>query len=273
MAMKILFILLLALSLQAATPKTYSSIGDPVYQTVEPIRKFSSFITFKEDEVLFSDYVIEADKARDEGFWIDKYRLLREAKERSKKYLNSLRYLQQINRQISKIIKDTTLTAIKKHHAKTYYAIKKARHPVFRNDAELRRAAKRFETTLKRERKQRKVKQQKETKVFLRSYKNLKGSWTGVEHDGTAVEFKFTRNDTIEIIRKTPALKQSIIGLWRSDDSQMKINAKSITQQKASRVAHTRETSAVILYRIESISKKSLKLYDERRRYVLTLSR
>lgn len=268
---RFLFLLVSALSLYAATPKIYSTIGDPVYAAVGPTRQLSTFKTFKEDRALFSSFADQADTAKEEGFWLDKYRLLPEAKKRSQLYLKTLRHLQRINAQISKIVKDTTMAAIKKHHAKTYAAIKKTHHPVFHDDAELRRAATRFEQQLKREYRNAQKKKQRRYKAYLRSSKNLNGTWKGKTAEGK-VHFRFKGN-ALSITKISPKLTQRLQGKWQIKGNTLTIDLHSITNTRSDGIPHTRKSHVTLTMQIQKISKKSLLLFDTRRKETIHLLR
>ncbi len=268
---RLLTLLLLTLSLSAANPKIYSSIGDPVYAAIVPTKTLSTFKTFREDRELFSSFVAEADAAKKEGLWIDKYRLLPEAKARSQQYLKTLRRLQRIHAQISKIVKDATMTAIRKHHAKTYAAIKKTRHPVFRTDAELRRNAQRFEKQLKRERAAAKRKKERRYAAYLRSAKNLNGTWKGKSRNSKVV-FRFKGN-TVSIVKTSPKLQQTLRGKWRIKGDNMTIDLHSITNTRSDGIPHTRKSDVTLPMQIRKIGKRTLTLYDTRRKEEIALLR
>lgn len=271
--LRLLLIISMALSLHAATPKIFSSVGDPVYRSVDAVRILAGYKTFKSDRKLLSDYVTSAEAAMAEGYWLDKYRMLPEAKPRSKSYLDSLRHLQQINAQIGKLVKEATLRAISKHHAKTYYAIKKSRHPVLKEDAELHRAMKRFERTLEKERKQAARAKAAANAKFLRSYDNLKGVWGTTSASGEAVTFRFVDAKRIAIIRKAPDQIQTLEGRWESSEDAIRVTLDKITNQREDGIPHSRDASVTLTYRIDTIGKKALTLTDTRRKERLELAR
>lgn len=271
--LRLLLIISMVLSLHAATPKIFSSVGDPVYRSVHAVRILSGYKTFKSDRKLFSDYVASAEAAKKEGYWLDKYRMLPEAKSRSKSYLKQLRYLQQINAQIGKLVKEATLYAIKKHHVKTYYAIKKSRHPVLRADAQLRRAMNRFERTIKKERKQAARAKAAANAKFLRSYGNLKGVWGTTSDSGETVTFHFVDAKRITIIRKASGRIQTLEGRWESSEDAIRVKLNKITNQREGEIPHSRSASVTLTYRIVTVGKKALTLIDTRRKERLKLAR
>lgn len=270
--LRLLLIIAMVLSLHAATPKIYSSVGDPVYRSVHAVRILSGYKTFKSDRKLFSDYVASAEAAKKEGYWLDKYRMLPEAKSRSKSYLKQLRYLQQVNAQIGKLVKEATLHAIKKHHVKTYYAIKKSRHPVLRSDAQLRRAMQRFEQTLKKERKRAAQAKAAARAKYFRSYGNLKGVWSGTA-SGEKITFHFIDAKRIAITRKTQQRVQTLHGRWKSAQDAIRVKLDKITNQRAGEIPHSRSASLTLIYHIDTIGKKRMTLIDTRRKERLTLAR
>jgi hypothetical protein len=270
---RLMLFFILALTAQAATPKIFSSVGDPVYAAVAPVKMLSTYKTFKQDRTLFTSFVTQADAARKEGFWLDKYRLLPEAKRRSKAYLETLRQLQQINAQISKIVKETTLNSIKKHRTKTYYALKKSAHPVFRDDKELRQQMARFERRLTQEHKQQQQENAEQKAAVLRSFKNLKGTWQGMVNKGESIVYNFKTPNDITITKQPETLLQAIEGRWRIHNDTLTISLKTITNQKADGIPHTRDTSVKLVKKILSIGKEHLTLFDTRRRKTTELKR
>ncbi|GEM_PF-3236184 len=271
--MRFLLFLFLTLALHAAVPKTFSSIGTPVYTAVEPTRKLSRFKTFAGDRELFLSYVEKAEKAKKEGFWLDKYRLLPEAKKRSRAYLETLRYLEKVNAQISKIVKDATLKAIRKHYVKTYFAIKKTHHPVFRSDPDLRRAAARFERRLKREKHEAEQRKKQRHAAFVRSYRNLKGRWKGKSDRGEKTLFHFKSASLLVITHTTPQKTQTIEGRWKIRGDMLEIDCTRITNRKKGDVPHSRSTRAKLTMQLKKIGTRKLVVYDTRRRKEYVLAR
>ena len=271
--MRMLLLLLLTLAVYAGTPKIYSTVGDPVYGTVDAVETLSTYKTFQGDRELFLSFVRQADTAKEEGFWLDKYHLLPEAKARSKAYLKTLRKLKQLNAQISKIVKDATLDAIGKHHEKTYAAIKKSAHPVLKEDRELRQAMLRFERRLAGEHQQRQKEQAQKQADWLRSSENLKGAWRGTAADGDALVYRFSGKNRLVIVIQNTEQLQTLEGTWRIDSNMLRVALNRITNQRSDGVPHVRETDVRLSFEIRGIGKKSMDLFDTRRKSDVRLAR
>lgn len=268
-----MIVLLLTTITFAATPKIYASIGDQVYKSAGAVRTLSSYKTFKQDHKLFFDYAVEAEAARKEGLWLDKYRMLPEAKVRSRAYLELLRRLNQINKQIAKIVKETTLATIKKHHVNTYYAIKKSRHPILKEDPELRRAMKRFEQRLARENKKEKQEKAAKKATYMRSFNNLRGEWKTVKDAEESIHFSFKDKTHLQVTHAKGSRVKTLKGRWKSDPKHIIFDVKKITNRSVDGFPHTRKTSVVLRYTIVSVSTKKMTLFDTRRKKKIELRR
>lgn len=271
-----LFLLTMLLSsalLFAATPKIYASIGDPVYRSVDAVRTLSGYKTFRADSKRFFDYVLQAEAAKKEGFWLDTHRHSPEAKRRSKAYLELLRQLNLTNKQIEKIVKNTTLTAIKKHHVNTYYAIKKSKHPVLKSDAELRRAMNRFERRLAQERKQQQKAKAAKRAKYLRSYGNLKGEWQAKTDSGEKIRFTFVDKQHLRILHTKGTKTKRLEGRWSSSPGYIRFQVERITNIFADGIPHTRSSSVTLDFKIIAIGKTKMRLFDTRRKTEIALLR
>lgn len=270
---RILLILTIALSLYGKTPNIYSGIGDSVYGSVEAVRMYTTYSTFKNERALFSAYVREAMAAENEGFWLDKHRQAPQAKARSASYLQTLRGLEKRNRQIALIVKETTLDAIKKKHIKTYIALKEAQHPVFRTDNELRQAMAAFDRSIGQEADREKPLSPAEKKAYLRSNANLKGTWKGTEPSGTALRYHFTDPDRLEIVRGTKQKARHMEGEWKIEGDTMHLSVESITNHDTNGIPHTRSTKVPLTFDIREIGKNRMMLFDQRRKETIELHR
>jgi hypothetical protein len=268
-----LLTMLLSSALFAVTPKIYASIGDPVYRSVDAVRTLSGYKTFKTDGKRFFDYVLQAEAAKKEGFWLDTHRHSPETKRRSKAYLELLRRLNLTNKQIEKIVKNTTLTAIKKHHVNTYYAIKKSKHPALKSDAELRRAMSRFERRLAQERKQQQKAKAAEHARYLRSYGNLKGEWRAETASGEKIRFKFIDKKHLRVIHIKGTKTKRLEGRWSSTPGYIRFQVERITNIFADGIPHTRSSSVALDFKIITIGKTKMRLFDTRRKMEIALSR
>ena len=245
-------------------------MGDPIYATIVPTSKLASLEIFKEDRGLFGTYINKAQDTKKEGFWLDKYKHLPEAKERRKKYISTLRKLTDLNKQIAKIVKDTTLRIIKKNWRKTYYAIKRSGHPVLKTDTELRRASIQFEKKIKLESNKRKERQRQKKQAYYRSAKNLNGKWTGKAKNRN-VKFIFNKN-TLLCENISGDTIQTYKGKWHIEKNTLFFNVTKISRKAGSRPMHARDASATLKYEIVKIGKKELRLKD-RRNEVITLKK
>lgn len=268
-----LFLFFLTWTLHAQTPEIYSAIGDPVYQALEPTREYTTFKTFRNDRKLFSDFVKQADKAKKEGFWLDKNRHRPEIRSRTSAYLERIRRLAKTSHFISEIVKKETLEAIRKNHKKTYAAIRNANHPVFNNDRELKNACARFERKLRREKEAQKRKKAQRHAAYLRSFGNLKGSWHGTEPDGTKVTWNFIGKNSLDIVSRDEEMTLTIRGTWTIAEDLLTVRTEKITQQKEHYPDRSRESTVTMDYDLNGISEKSLKLYDTRRQIAFTLKK
>jgi len=244
----------------ASNPKTYASVGDPVYATIVPTGRLASLEIFKEDRELFGTYINRARDTKKEGFWLDKYKHLPEARERRKKYISTLRELAEQNKQIAKIVKDTALRIIKKGWRKTYYAIKRSKHPILKNDVELRRASLQFEKKIRAESNKRKERQRQKKQAYYRSAKNLNGKWKGSFKNRSA-EFIFNKKQLICKNRSGNTV-QTYEGRWHIKKNTLFFDIVKISRKAGNRPVHVRETSVTLKYMITKIGKKELNLKD-----------
>ena len=270
---RLLFFLSLTLTLQAATPKTYASIGDPVYRAVGPVGTLCTSKTFRKEQELFKSYVSEANAAEKEGLWLDTHLRSPEAKKRSGSYLKTLRHLQKVNAKITDIVRDKTMDAIEKHHTRTYFAINKSGYLALINDPELQRASQRFEKRLKAEQKRKKEQQIRAEADYLRSYGNLKGDWRSAPSSGKSVVYRFLDERHIVIVKQSSARTQTLEGTWRIDGDVMQIALETITNQKKGGIPHQRTAGVKLQMQIRAINKKKMTLFDTRRKILLTFLR
>ena len=274
MVKRLLFFLMLTLTLQAAMPKTYSSIGDPIYRAVGPVETLAAQKTFREEGELFSAYVREAKAAEQEGRWLDTHLRLPEAKARSASYLKTLRHLQKLNAQITGIVREKTMDAIRQHHSGTYFAIKKSGFTALITDPELQQASRRFENRLKTEQKRKAEQDARRKEDFLRTYGNLKGDWHSSSSPGNTIVYRFVDTRRIMIIKEREANTQTMEGTWRIDDDDvMHIALETITHQKTGGIPHQRTADVKLQMQIRDIGQKKMTLFDVRRKTLLVFLR
>ncbi len=271
--LRYLSLLLFSLLLFAGHPKIYSSIGNPLYNAIGPTKKLSTFVVFKDHRREFENFVKWAGDAKREGFWLDSHKGAPDFDARSKRYLKRLRNLQQYNSMISHYIKDETLTAIKKHHVRTFNTLTASAHPVFKRDKELAKACKRFKRQLKRERERAHKAKAKREAAYVRSYKNLKGRWKGTYESGEHTTFYFRNTHDIVITRTLKNRTQTLKGRWKIGHTVLNVSLTSITNKRQGEVAHTRASKANIVFDIKRIGRKRLVLFDRRNRQKLSLAR
>jgi hypothetical protein len=270
---RLLLFLSLTLALQAAMPKTYASIGDPVYRAVGPVETLTSFKTFQSERALFKGYIEEAARAAEEGRWLDTHRRLPGTKKRADAYLKTLRHLQQVKAQITEIVKNKMMHAIRKHQTRTYSAIKKSGYPALIGDAELRRASVRFEKRLRAEHRRERERQARAKEDFLRSYDNLKGEWSGRSASGKTVVYRFLDKRRIEIIKRNDTRTQTLEGTWRVNNDVLTVTLQSITNQRRGDIPHQRDADIKLQKQIRAVDTKKLTLFDTRRKTLLNLLR
>lgn len=273
MLKRLLFFLLLALTLQAAMPRTYSTVGDPLYRAVGPVGTLADFKAFGGERDIFVSFIRETKAAEKEGFWLDTHLRMPEAKARSKAYLKTLRHLQKVNAQIADIVREKTMEAIGKKHARTYFAIKKSGYLALIDDPELQRASRRYENRLKAEQKRKQEHRVRQEADFLRSYGNLKGEWFNHAASGKTTTYRFLDKERIVIIKQSKAKTQTMEGTWRIDDDVMHIALESITHQQTGGVPHRRAANVTLQMQIRAIGKEEMTLFDTRRKTLLTFLR
>ncbi|HHH73033.1 MAG TPA: hypothetical protein ENL04_04335 [Sulfuricurvum sp.] len=204
---------------------------------------------------------------------MDKYRMLPETKGRSKLYLELLRHLGVTNKQIAKIVKETMLRTIALHHINTYRAIKKSRHPVLRQDPELRHAMKQFEARLARERKKQKEEKAVKYASYLRSYGNLKGHWQTTADSNERISFVFSSKTHLRVTQTRNNRSSIFEGAWTSDQKHIIFNIAKTINQSENGTTHSRTTSVRLYYVINSIDRQNITLLDTRRNKKIELHR
>ena len=254
--------LILTSWLFAANPKTYASIGDPVYNSVAATSKLITVEKLTVDFNLIQKYIEEANQARKEGFWLDKYPYLPESETRRKAYIDTLRTLGGYNKQISKIVKDTMLKAIKSNDYTSYLQLKKSRYPVLTDDADLKREIKNYEAQVRQQTIAREKRHQQKKHKDLRSIGNLKGQWKSVSDQSTIIlNFENEKTLSHQSISENTAL--TLEGEWEINQEQLVIKVSSITRQRTDRPAHTRKSTIILTYTVMQISNETIILEDK----------
>lgn len=263
----LLFIwILLVLSLQAANPKLYAPIGNPLFDSLSYTKKISKLYAFERQKQQFNAYITQLQKAKTTGLRLDEYAKSQEINEYRDYYLSSLRKLEKLEIEINNIIKSTTLQAIQNKNTIRFYAIMETKHPFLQKDPTLNEAITRYQYTLKQQKaKALQAKQVAEQKrrqhrnAFLHSFANLKGVWQGIQDD-TTVKLHFLSKTNFIMEKQDDKHQQIIKGNYRLNNDVLNLTTSSITNINVQGTSHTRNRVVNIPFLIKTIDEKTLSL-------------
>jgi len=270
---RLLFILLIAVACDAGTPKTYASVGDPIYKAVKPARALSTSRYFSDEKEVFSDFISETAAAEKEGFWLDAHRMEPNVKERHDAYLAKLRNLKQQDAMLKSIVKTKMNRAIRTNQSGLYIAIKKSGYTELINDPQLNQQMTRYEERLKEEQKRKLAQNPKAYAKYLRSYENLNGEWHATSPTGKSIAYRFTEKDHIFIVKQDAKTVQTLEGTWYIDNNVLNVALASITNQSSDGTPHVRKTNVKLVMEIRSLDTKKMTLFDARRKTELSFLR
>jgi len=270
---RLLFILLIAVACEARTPKTYASVGDPIYQSVKPAHALRNNIYFSDEREVFNTFISETAAAEKEGFWLDAHRSEPDAKERHDAYLVKLRSLKRQDAMLKSIVKTKMNRAMRTNQSALYTTIKKSGYPELLNDPQLNRQMARYEEYLKEEQ-MRKLAQNTEAYArYLRSYENLNGEWQSTSPTGRSIVYRFSQKDRILILKQNAGTVQTLEGRWSAENDVLSVALSSITNRSSDGTPHVRKTNVKLRMEIRALDTGKMTLFDTRRKTELTFFR
>lgn len=268
-----LFVMMFFTAAAFAAPKIYSTLGDPLFATVSPTQTLANYQTFSHEAATFNAFVHDAQAAEKEGYWLDAHKASPDGKARAADYLKTLRELIKREKKISATIKTETMQVIEENKAGVYRAIRRTGHPIFRQDAQLRRAMSAYEGRLQVKEEKKVQKKKRARAKYLRSVNNLVGTWSGTTIKGRPVRYHFYGGSEITITRSTKRGLQMLKGTWKIDENTLTIDLETVTTTDSSGVEHSRDAKVTLLRTIKAIDSSRLRLYDAKRHEELLLVR
>ena len=267
---------LLTLGVSANTPKIFKAVGDPVYNEIPAVEKILKVSYFKEEKLLFKEFVTKAKAHEKLGLVYDTKRKNKTlSKEEQKAYLDTLRELTKQLENIHFTVHEALPVIIEKGYTKSFYQLKNSGLDVLSNNKRNIQMIKNYDQRLRRQKELAKInqdKREKERKVayhkMLRSAKNLDGTWKGKSNDGSKLLAVF-KAEELSLSYLTTQNTNVFLGTYSiGKEFLFTITKRELVKSKNT---HTRHINLKRNYTIKKITDSELTL--EYKDEIITLKR
>ena len=259
----LLLLLFILTNIYAAYPKTFSSMGTPLYKTLPAMNHIANSRSFNKENPRFLSFINKTYKTKKLGYWCDKNRKDPAVKEKTALYVKTLRALIKEELALEKIIIQKMNTVIDKNMSVTYAYLKRSKHEVFKTDRKLQAKMKKYDKKIKKYNKNKKKsqrtaakKKKSQNQKALRSSKNLNGLWMA---RGKKEEYKLKfKNTSFTMTSEDKTYRFEATGSYTIKGNALALTTTAVTQSKLGKNPHSRSTKLTQKYNVKKISKKQL---------------
>lgn len=257
MLFRLIRILLIAVTLSAATPKPFAAVGDPLYRSVDALKHLAGLHAFKPHAEEFDTLAAATEAAKQEGFALEK----RRDKEAADRYIARLRQLEKHHRHAAHLIKKIQLKVIAEDRSQRFRRIMGSEHPILSQDPTLRREISYYEKRLKR----RLQAEAAERQAYYKTAAHLNGLWASERQRWIFADKR------LSIVTVSKGKTRILEGSWAVRKQHLHFHIDTITNRHHKKSPHTRKTSVKRSYRLHFIGEEQIKALTPDRRQLTLL--